>query len=100
MDRHIFLCKYTHRYNMYVSVLVILLKYVFRDENLVLDDQFVCSSPGKTISPTLNILELSIVCVGLVPCGHFSVHFGICLLASSLFSSSLSNHVGRICLRK
>ena len=30
--------------------------YVFRDDHLLLDNQMVCSSLGKTISPTANIL--------------------------------------------
>ena len=43
-------------------------RYVFRANSLVLDNQWVCSSLGKTISPILGIPQLPVVlCLRLRP---------------------------------
>lgn len=52
-----------HAYNMCnttCSVCIMLLLY-FEANNSVLDNQSVCSSPGKTVSPTPSILQLPVV---------------------------------------
>jgi hypothetical protein len=51
---------------------------VFRNGCLILENQLVCSSLGKTIFPTLSITWLpAILCIGLQPSGISPVHFTI-----------------------
>lgn len=51
---------------------------VFRADRLVLCNQSVCSSLGKTMSPTLSLPYLPVVLrVGLRPCALFLFHFSM-----------------------
>lgn len=61
-------CKYTYMYiYVYISKYSLLSLYnvtciyVFRTDHLALDKPWVCSSLGKTTSPTLRILELLVL---------------------------------------
>jgi len=61
--------------------------YVFRDEHWILNNQFVCSSMGKTISPAVHIPELPVVLpVGFRPQGLplFCVGLSVALLVQLL----------------
>lgn len=51
---------------------------VFRTDYLVLNNQLVCSSLGKIISPTLSISELIVILrVGLRPPGLLPIYLSI-----------------------
>lgn len=67
--------------------------YIFRVDHLVLNNQLVCTSLGKTVSP------ISVFLVALVHYpGLWSLRFPLSklayLLVSSLFRSCLGSHVG------
>lgn len=70
---------------------MLLVYYIFRADDLILDNQLVCYSQGRLISPVLNIPQLSIVlCVG------FPQITLKCPLLWSLFGSHLGSHVGKL----
>lgn len=50
--------------------------YIFKVGHLVLDDQLSCCALGRTTSPVASFFQLPVVvCVGLRPCGLFSIQF-------------------------
>jgi hypothetical protein len=61
--------------NAFCSVCIMLFICVFRDDNLVLDNQLVCSSLGKTI----------VLCVGLRGPGHSPVYFSMSIVIVLVF---------------
>ena len=68
---------------------------VCTSDHLVLANQLVCSSLGKTASPALSIPSLSVFCEWLRHLGLSFFHFVISLLLFS-FIKSLGSHVGKI----
>lgn len=62
--------------------------------HLVVDNLLLCSSPEKTISPSLSVPQLSVViCISWRPSGIFHTHFAHPLVLS-LFSSCWGSHFG------
>lgn len=66
---------------------------VFRDDNLVLDNQFLYSSLGKTIPFPQHSSVAHVLWVGLRS-SRFSLSMLTCLLILSLLSSYLGSHAG------
>lgn len=57
---------------------MLILVGLFSRHHLVLDSQLICSSLGKTTSPTPSFPQLPIVlCIGLRPQKLLSMQFGI-----------------------
>lgn len=71
------MCVCIHKYNL-LSLYNITCVYIFMTEYLVWDDQSVCFSLGKTISPAFSVLYLPLVLfVGLRPRGLFPILFNM-----------------------
>ena len=89
----------TRKYNL-VSPYNGIIMYVFKTDHLVLVDQLVCSSPGKTVSPILSIPQLlAVLCQGLQSCEPLppaTPSMLAHLLVLSLLRSCLGSYVGEI----
>lgn len=68
---------------------------VFRADSLVLNNQSVCSSLGKAISPALGIPWLSIDLYVRLKLPGLSPTTLLCLLVLPLFNPCLGSHVGK-----
>lgn len=70
--------------------------YVLTVDDLLFDNQLVCSCLGNTISSSLSIPYLLVViCVDLRPLS-FPLSTLLCVFLSSLFGSYLGTHVGEM----
>jgi hypothetical protein len=71
---------YIHKHTL-LSLYNVMCMSVFEADHLVLDNQVVCSSLRKTISPTLGIPQWPVVlCVGLEPHRHFLLYFSMSIV--------------------
>lgn len=89
---HICLYLSVPRYNL-LNLYSVTCVYIFRDYNLVLDNQSVCSFLRETVSPTLSIPCLPVILgVGLQPSNALRAQFWPC--------TSLCHHIKlqKICL--